>query len=203
MQIRYRWPLAWMTTLVVAASVVLGPVTDAQDPVQATSQPPFPSRPSPLTPGSSSQPSPRTDPALEARLPQVVGGQPLAIESRTGLDVFPGADLLSIQPLVDGLAAQGKTLADLSIAFGHNDDYTTAITAIWVPGTDAARLIPSILNVAPADERIEQTAATIAGKAVTTVTDSTGAQQFYATGDTLWIVRANEPALTEILGALP
>ncbi len=43
----------------------------------------------------------------------------------------------------------------------------------------------------------------IAAKDVLVVTDRTGDQQFYAQGDILWIIRAAEPALTEILTALP
>ena len=136
-------------------------------------------------------------------MPQTVGGQPLTIESRKGPDIFAGTDPTAIHSLVAGLAAQGKTLADLSIAIGHNADYTVAITALRVPGVDAAALIGPILGMAPAEEQIQQQPGTVGGKAVTVVTDSTGVQQFHAAGDILWIVRAVDPALTEILTALP
>ena len=49
-----------------------------------------------------------------------------------------------------------------------------------MPDADAVSLVGPILAMAPADEQVEQAPATIAGKAVTTVTDSTGVQQFYA-----------------------
>jgi len=188
--------------LIAATAIALGSTaTVAQSPAVAGGSP-LPSMAAGASPSAPSVPIAPADPDLEARLPHTVGGQPLAIESHMGAAIFTGVDQTALQPLVDGLAAQGKTMADLSIAVGHNEDYSVAITAVRVPGADAGALIASILQMAPAEEQIVQTQATIAGKAMTTVTDSTGAQQFYAVGDTLWIIRAVEPALSEIIAGL-
>lgn len=190
--------LARMMGIALAATFVLGPVVVAQSPAAPRSSPAPQSSPAPLP-----VPSAQTDPDLEALMPQSVAGQPLAIESRKGLAIFEGSDPTAIQSLVDGLAAQGKTLADVSIAIAHDPDYTIAITALRVPGVAAATLIGPVLGMAPAEEQIQQVPGVVAGKDVTVVTDSTGVQQLYAAGDILWIVRAVDPALTEILTALP
>jgi hypothetical protein len=184
--------------ITVAAVLLLGPVAVAQSPTGPPSSPAPSSANVPLP-----VPSAQTDPDLEALMPQSIDGRSLTIESRKGPDIFAGSDPATIRSLVDGLAAQGKTLADLSIAIAHDADYTIAITALRVPGVDAATLIGPVLGMAPPEEQIQQVPGVVAGKDVTVVTDSTGVQQLYPAGDILWIVRAVDPALTEIVTALP
>ena len=188
-----RPALALVATIAIGASMASGLTAVAQSP---SPQP---------SPAVSTAPvaSPQRDPDLESRMPRTIGGQQLTIDSRTGSAIFEGAEPAAIQPLVDGLTALGKTLADLSVGVAHNDDYSVAITVLRVPGVDAAGLIAPVLGLASPEEQIQQVPGTIAGKAVTAVTDSSGVQQFYVAGDTLWIIRATDPALTEILTALP
>ncbi len=155
------------------------------------------------SPGSSSDTGLHADPELEARMPTSIGGQVLAVQSLGGAAVFAGTDEAAIQPLLDVIAAQGRTLDDLSIAVAYNEDYSVAITALRLAGADASALVEGVLGMASPDDNVSQAPGRIAGKAVIAVTDRTGLQQFYAQGDILWIIRAAEPALTEVLTTLP
>ena len=180
-------------TLGVVASVALAPNVQAQD----------------ASPQAAASEAPSTtfhlDTELEATFPETIGGEPLSVQSMTGDQLFVTAGEGSeemVGRLEDVLTGQGKSLADLSIALAFTPDMSVSVTAFQVEGGDAAALAPSILGVA--GEEITQTPGQVAGKDVTVVTDSTGSRAyFYAQGDTLWFVTAEEPLLSEVLAALP
>jgi hypothetical protein len=152
------------------------------------------------------------DKDLEALFPTEIAGQSLTIDSRTGKDLAAQGSIPD--ELVQALAAQGKTIDDVSLAFGYYTDSTSpqgngAITALQVKGVDmgslSSVLIPLVLNGAtPAS----QTQAQISGKDVTVVkataeTTDAEAQYLYPRNDILWVVQAVDPGLTEIFSKLP
>jgi hypothetical protein len=192
-------PVGMALALVLLGNLAGTHVAVAQSPLTP------PSSPATASPSASPQPapSPRTDPELESRLPATIGGQSLATDSRAGADALAGADPATIAPLLDAIAGQGRTIDDLSIAIAYTPDYQVAITAVRVTGADASALVGPVIAMAPPEDVVEQAPGQVAGKPVTVATDQTGVQQFYATQDILWIVRAAEPALTEIFTLLP
>jgi hypothetical protein len=188
--------LASMAVATLAALVAVTGVA-AQSPSAAAS-------PSVAPPaGASPDAGLHADLDLEARMPTSIGGQVLAVQSLGGTAVFAGTDEAAIQPLLAVIAAQGLTLDDVSIAVAYNEDYSVAITAMRAPGGDARALVDGVLGMAAPGDQVSQAPGRIAGKEVIVVTDRNGPQQFYPQGDILWIIRATEPALTEILTALP
>lgn len=184
----------------VALATVIGLAAVTGAGAQSPSVVPSPAAPSP---GSSSAAGLHADPELEARMPASIGGQILAVQSLGGAAVLGEADEAALQPLLDVIAAQGRTLDDLSIAVGVNEDSSVVITALRVAGADASALVDGVLGLASPEDQVSQAPGQIAGKDVIVVTDRTGVQQFYPMGDILWIIRAAEPALTEILTAIP
>ncbi len=129
----------------------------------------------------------------------------------------------SLQELQDTLTRKGKTIDDLSIAFGSfpTEDSFGDITAVRLKGADIAQfkddLLPLLFNdvLDP-----QQTPTIIAGKNVIVVTDGplespspsasvdpyavgTDRAYMYPKGEVLWFVSADEPALTEVFQKLP
>ena len=107
-----------------------------------------------------------------------------------------------------GLAAIGKTLSDMSIAFasaGNGEE----ISAIRVKDVDAASIEPQLLPLLLSNmSNPVQTPGTVAGKNVIKVTDGPDSPEataiyLYAHDDTIWDVQATEPDLTEIFTNLP
>lgn len=188
-----RRSLTMALTLGVVTSVVLAPNVRAQE----------------ASPQAAASEAPSTtfhlDTELEAIFPETIGGEALKVQSMTGDQLFTTAGEESeemVGRLEDVLSGQGKSLADLSIALAFTPDMSVSVTAFQVEGGDAAALAPSILGVA--GDEISQTPGQVAGKDVTVVTDSTGSTAyFYAQGDVLWFVTAEEPLLSEVLAALP
>ncbi len=129
-----------------------------------------------------------------------------------------GSDLASggsvPDELTQALAAQGKTINDVSIAFGYYTDSSSptgsgAVTAFQVKGVDmnslSSVLIPLVLN---GETPASQTQTQISGKDVTVVkataeTTDAEAQYLYPKNDILWLVQAVDPGLTEIFSKLP
>ena len=152
------------------------------------------------------------DKDLEALFPTQVGGQQVTIQSMSGQDVESGGN--APEALTKALEAQGKTLRDVSIAYGYYPDSASStgsgiITAFQVKGVDMASLTPVLIplitnGVTPAS----QTQAQIGGKDVTvikTTADTTVDEQqyLYPRNDILWVVQAIDPGLTEIFTGLP
>jgi hypothetical protein len=151
------------------------------------------------------------DPELEALMPTEIGGQALTIESMRGAEAFE-ADGVP-QQILDALAAQGKTLDDVSVATAYAFDADTMqlllISALRVRGADMAAFEDAFISVFnDGQPPAEQTPAQIGGKDVTVIrqtAESTDDQLQYAypRGDILWLVSAVEPALSEVFSRLP
>ena len=146
------------------------------------------------------QPESHADPDLEALFPSTVDDQPLITQSMSGEILLMGGEE-ALQPLTDALAAQGLTISDVSIGSASSADFATGIQAIRVKGGDASALAPILV------EQVAQGAVPsegeVAGKPVTVLTTSAGTQYIYASGEVVWLVAASEPALSEIIAALP
>ncbi len=136
------------------------------------------------------------DPALEALFPQSVGGEPLQVFSLTGAEAISDAE--DQAAFAAALQTLGKTLDDLSIAFGILP--TGGITAIRVAGADATAFVGPLVEQ-QYGAAVEMTPAQVAGKDVTHLPSIPA--YIYPSGDVVWIVQAEEPALTEVFTALP
>ena len=147
------------------------------------------------------------DPELVALFPATLGGAPLEIQSLTGQELAASGDPEDMASVEAALAAFGKTMDDMSFAFGFSAD--GSIVAIRVKDVDALaifeQLLPLLLE--GVDEPV-QTRTTIAGKSVVKVTDGpdtdgADAQYLYPKDDVIWQVIATEPVLTEAFTGLP
>ncbi len=165
-----------------------------------TAEPPF------------AQPSLTADKDLEALFPTDIGGQSVTIQSMSGSDVASNGSVP--EELTQALAAQGKTLDDVSIAYGYYVDSSSPngsgiMTAFQVKGIDmnglSSVLIPLVLN---GETPASQVQTQISGKDVTVVkataeTTDADATYLYPKNDILWVVQAVDPSLTEIFSKLP
>jgi hypothetical protein len=145
------------------------------------------------------------DPELVAMFPDL-GGEPLDIQSFSGPEIQMMADPEIMVTVEETLSGAGRTIEDLSLAFGFNEG--GALTAIRVRGADASALLDAFLPLF--NDTVEDPVMTptdIAGRSVIEVTDAANedapAQYILASGEVMWQVTAEEPALSEVIGALP
>jgi hypothetical protein len=147
------------------------------------------------------------DPELEALFPTQVGGEDLEVQSVGGQQLLAmNDDPETLAPLIDMLDGMGKTIDDVSIGFGFSSN--GSITAIRIAGVDAASALDGILPLIltdltdPTQETVD-----VAGRQVIKITDGSDegspAQYVHASGEVIWMVAAEEPYLSEVLGALP
>jgi hypothetical protein len=185
----------------------------------------------PLPPEPSLEPEPSYlgDSELAALFPTEIAGSPVDVQTYAGADILASADptdtmdQVRLQHLQKILTAQGKTMGDMSEAFGSfpTEDAFGYIIAVRIKGADIGELKDALLPLQLTDARDpQQTPTTIAGKDVFIVTDgpldtsspdpsadpySVGSDRayMYAKDDVLWFVAANEPELTEVFQKLP
>jgi hypothetical protein len=142
----------------------------------------------------------QADPDLVALFPPTVGFQPLIATSMSG-EVLLMSGEERLQPLVDALAAQGLAITDLSLAYASSADFATNVQAIRVKGGDVGALAPILVELFA--QGAVPSEGEVAGKPVTVLTTSAGTQYIYASGEVVWLVAASEPALSEVIAALP
>ena len=136
------------------------------------------------------------DASLEALFPTTLGGTDLAVQSLAGEDAV--LDPEDRPAVAEALGSLGKTYEDLTGAVAISP--AGIILAYRVTGTDASAFLPLIMGVMVPDAELGETQ--VGGKDVTLV--GTDAPFYaYASGDVLWLVQAQEPALTEAIEALP
>jgi hypothetical protein len=152
------------------------------------------------------------DPDLAALFPATIGGQPVTVNTMQAsyiLSFFASSPEAqgAIQHLSDQLAAQGKTVDDLS--YGNTqvtlDDKSVSIQALRVKGGDAAAIMDATLALTTSQMTSPQTStAQVAGRDVTVTQDGDAGTKTYAlpSGEVIWFVQADEPALSEVIGAL-
>jgi hypothetical protein len=156
------------------------------------------------------------DPALAARFPTQVAGQPV-----TNVQTVRFMDFLTLLGSSDPAQATAFTQAMASIGVDPRtltegtgmatvNDSTVPFEAIHTPGVDANRFIQVMPQLSvlfsPEDQPPTLGQATIGGKNVTTLTDpSTGDVSYlYANGDVVWSVNSSDQAEVEaVLAALP
>ncbi len=141
------------------------------------------------------------DTALEGLFPTDIAGQAITVQSLSGPGVTDGVP----QAFLDALSGIGKSVEDVSIAFASGGaEAPISITALQEDGADMAALKPEILPTLFQDQEFaEGEAVQLGGKDVTSATMDGEASYLYPHGDILWLVVAEEPALTEIFQKLP
>lgn len=146
------------------------------------------------------------DPALEALLPETLGGAALIIESQAG------TELQTQSAAFDAfLESLGKTRADFSLASAYSQGALEAAVGAWrVKGADPALLLPGFRAAVQASSTtpLVQVEETLAGRTVTRIGDpgqlTQGPLYVYVRGDTLLFVQTTDPQLAEeAIGKLP
>ncbi len=139
---------------------------------------------------------PSEDKALEALLPDQIGGQPTQKLSMTGA-TFLGDGGSSTNDFTTILTRLGKSPADLSVAGASTD--ALQVFAFRVKGVDANQLFQAFVQLASSAQGDVVSDANIGGKAVKKVVTVDGAVSYiYASGDVLFTVDVSsdtDPAL--------
>lgn len=173
------------------------------------------------------EPSSMGDPVLQALIPAAVGDAEMVVDVYTARDLMaddpddPGA-AASIADLEDLVAAHGRTIDDVSFANAYFTTETAYgdLFAIRVAGADVASFQDELTDLVLQLLEPVRSSATIGGKEVTVVTDgppATGSPDpsadpfavplppsyVYPSGEVLFIVSADEPELSQLLGLLP
>jgi hypothetical protein len=147
-------------------------------------------------------PSLQADATLESLFPGAVGGEPLTPTSAAGQALSAQLDPDMVETITGILEAQGKTIDDLSVALAFPST-GGAILGVRVTGGDAADVAPAVLTAMFGATASGGTSGKVAGKDVSILTLGSTTAYLYEAGETAWYVQADEPALTEILEALP
>jgi hypothetical protein len=152
-------------------------------------------------------PSFTPDAELEALFPAQLGGEDLEIQSLSGRDLEAlGSDPEQVARVEETLAGYGRSLDDVSLAFGFAPG--AQLSAIRIRGVDAREILDSFLPLllTEADDPVQEPME-IAGKPVIKVTEGedefTATQYIHASGEVIWQITAEEPVLSEAVGALP
>jgi hypothetical protein len=165
---------------------------------------PTPATAAPATPAPSAAPSQpalrHADPALEALLPETLGGVSLVTESQNGTDITRQSDALDA--MLKGL---GKTLADFTIASAYSPaGDVEAQVGLWrVAGTTPEALLPAFVAVVQGSSTTKLTVAelTLGGHDVTQVGApgqlAQGPLYAYAKDDMVLFVQTPDPKLAE------
>jgi len=198
-----------------ACSGAASPSPAAVTSPSATSASPSPS------PASASSPSPAAasasarvlpslslhgDAALEAMLPDQVGGTTLQKFSFQGAGAFSSGASGS-QELQDALGQIGKSPNDVSFAVAASTDSGVTIGAFRVNGADANNVVSAFIQAGQkANPGTTVSDASMSGKSVKKVVDpsETKPTYVYAHGDVMFFVQADSDALlNEVFSKLP
>jgi hypothetical protein len=143
-------------------------------------------------------PTAAADPALAALFPATVGGQPFPVRALTDEELTPYYDVMG------GL---GLGMEDVTFAMGSNA--AGSVMALRTNGQAAANLVQDFVPALAGDMADpQQTPTAIANRAVIKVTDgpdsgAPGGVYIASNDEVIWAIKADEPALSEIIGALP
>lgn len=139
------------------------------------------------------------DPELEARLPTVLGGVALTIESQAGTDLTTQS--AAFDAFLGGL---GKSRSDFIVASAYAQRGLPAAVGAWrVRGVDPARLMPGFIAAIQASSTTRLTVAeeSIAGRPVTRIGDkgqlTQGPLRAVLIDDAIFFVQSPEQRLAE------
>jgi hypothetical protein len=139
------------------------------------------------------------DPALEAMLPQTLGGVALTIESQAGNELATNSAAFDAF-----LKALGKTRADFSLASAYSARGLKAAVGAWrVKGADPSQLLPGFKVAVQASSTTKLTSAdeTMAGRTITRIGDpgqlTQGPLYAFVKDDTLYFVQTPDRQLAE------
>jgi hypothetical protein len=168
-------------------------------------------------PGAALAQDASASPDLASTFPATLGGAELPVEVFQGQAWLDRVDASTAegqavaertQALLD---AAGKTIADLTVATAlqeASEGDHAAITAVRVAGASPADLVrPTIALLLGdvADPTIQ--VRTLGGRDILRVADADQPGRYprtlYVNGDTVWVIEAEQPLLTEIVDALP
>ena len=151
--------------------------------------------------------------------PTELGGLPWDdITVQAGAESFEDQDEEDRADMEAFLEELGATADDMTVAnasrFSFSEEFSdfALVSAFQVSGVDAARLLEALVPRFAQDlEEPQQEDGQVAGKDVVIVWDAASDAFFgeaqplhlYAIGETVWIVSAAEPALTEAFDKLP
>jgi hypothetical protein len=196
-----------VATFVLAACGQAAAPTSAPGGTQAAVITPIPAT---QAPGATEGPAfsfdlPSEDKALEALLPDQIGGKPVLKVSQTG-DRFLSGDAASSADFRAILTQFGKSPADLSVAFAGTLDIQ--VGAYRIKGVDPNQVFNAFLQVVKSAQGDVVTDVTLGGKQVKKVVTVAGDTTYiYASGDVLFTVNAQAtvaPALLdEVFSNLP
>jgi hypothetical protein len=198
-----------LLVLAVAACDAAGSPSPSGSPAPSTGAAPSPSTGAAASPSPTPSPSPSPDlhgaPELEARLPATIGGVDLTTVSLTGPAFLAGGGEVAQGQLNGMLDDLGKTAEDLTVA--EASDPTGMLVfqegLFRVQGSDAMQLLAAWVAAQQAamQQRLEVTTTTIAGHAVTVLTNPNdpvgGTTYALAVDDTIVLVLADDRALVE------
>jgi hypothetical protein len=165
----------------------------------------------PVTPAPSAGPTGtagrHADPALEALLPETLGGVSLVTESQHGTDLTRQSDALDAM-----LKELGKTLADFTLASAYSPaGDVEAQAGVWrVAGATPEALLPAFVTTVQASSttKLTVTELTLGGHDVTQIGApgelAQGPLYAYAKDDMVLFVQTTDPKLAEeALAAMP
>jgi hypothetical protein len=158
----------------------------------------------PTTPTASTSPTGaptrHADPALEALLPDRLGGVTLIRESQRGTDLLRQSDALDAM-----LSDLGRTLADFTLASAYSPagEVKAQVGAWRVAGAATDKLVPGLVTAIQASSttKLTITEASIAGRSVTQIGApgqlAQGPLYAFARDDIVLFVQTPDPKLAE------
>ena len=154
----------------------------------------------PTTPATPATPSRHADPALEALLPDVLGGVTLTRESQRGTDLTRQSDAFDTM-----LQDLGKTPADFTLASAYSaaGDLKAQVGAWRIAGAAPDTLMPELVKAVQASSTttLTVTQVSIAGRTVTQIGApgelTQGPLYAFARDDTVLFVQTPDPVLAE------
>ena len=154
-------------------------------------------------------PSFRTDADLAAMFPATIGGQPVTVNTMYYVDLLAAmgsTDDEAVQRIQDALAPEGRSIDDITFGQAYvATDPPANVGALRITGADARALEDSVLQAINQESVMPAiTQGQVAGRDVRILTPAEGPVSYvYTSGDVIWLVQAEEPVLSEVIGALP
>ncbi len=154
----------------------------------------------PASAAPSAAPARHADPALEALLPETLGGVSLVTESQHGTDLTGKSDALDAM-----LAGLGKTIADFTVASAYSPagDVEAQAGAWRIAGATPETLLPAFVATVQASSATKLTVSeiTLGGHDVTQIGVAgelaQGPLYAYAKDDVMLFVQTPDPKLAE------